>query len=242
MIAAAQLPGYADVPALAARFEARPPEELIAWAHATYGARVAIASSFSYEDVLLIDAAASVAPGLRVIFLDTGRLPEETYDVVERVRAKYGVAIEAYFPQAAAVEQLVRIKGTASFKNSVDDRKECCGVRKVEPLGRALSTVDAWITGLRRQQSTTRTNVAPVEIDAANGGIFKLNPLHHLTEDDVKREVRARGVPYNALHDRGFPSIGCAPCTRAIAPGEDLRAGRWWWESPEHKECGLHAR
>jgi phosphoadenosine phosphosulfate reductase len=242
MVAAQKLPGYADLPALAARFESRPPEELVAWAHQTYGDRLVLASSFSYEDVLLIDVAAKVAPVLRVIFLDTGRLHEETYDVVDRIRAKYGIAVEAYFPQANDVEQLVRIKGTASFRNSVDDRKECCGIRKVEPLGRALATADAWITGLRRQQSATRTNVAPLEIDAANGGIVKLNPLHHFSEDDVKREVKARGVPYNALHDRGFPSIGCAPCTRAIAPGEDVRAGRWWWESPDQKECGLHAR
>lgn len=233
---------YDEIPALAARFEGRPPEELVAWAFQRFGARVVLASSFSLEDVLLIDVAARVAKGLRVIMLDTGRLHEETYDVVDRVRKKYGLSVELYFPETTAVEELVRIKGTRSFMNSVDDRKECCRIRKVDPLARALSTTDAWITGLRRQQSTTRTRVAAVEIDAGNGGILKLNPLHHFTEDDVRREVAAREVPYNVLHDRGFPSIGCAPCTRAVAPGEDARAGRWWWEAPEHKECGLHAR
>ncbi len=243
MVAIARSPvEYAEIPALAARFDGRPPEDVVAWAFATFGAQVVLASSFSLEDVLLIDVAAKVAPGLRVFMLDTGRLHEETYQTVDRIRAKYGVTVETYCPQTQAVEELVRIKGTHSFQASVDARKECCGIRKVEPLARALAGADAWITGLRRAQGTTRTRVSAVEIDAANGGIVKVNPLHHLGDDDVRAEVAARGVPYNPLHDRGFPSIGCAPCTRAVQPGEDARAGRWWWETPEQKECGIHAR
>jgi len=230
-VAHAVPPSLADVPA----------EEILAWADAEFGEAAAIASSFGVEDVVLIDLASRYAPRLRVFTLDTGRLPSETYDVMEQVRHRYGIRIETYFPDRATVEALEKEKGFFSFRRSVDERKECCAIRKLEPLSRALTGKEAWITGLRREQSVTRAGVEVVEVDKAHGGIVKLNPLARWTEAQVWRYARDRSLPVNALHERGYPSIGCAPCTRAIAPGEDVRAGRWWWESPEHKECGLHA-
>ncbi len=217
-------------------------DEVLAWADRTFGKSAAIASSFGVEDVVLIDLAQRHAPRLPIFTLDTGRLPPETYDVMEEVRRRYGVAILAYAPERAAVEELERTKGFFSFRRSIDERRECCGLRKLEPLRRALLGKSAWVTGLRREQSVTRTGVEVVETDAAPGGILKLNPLAAWSEADVWRYAREHALPVNALHARGYPSIGCAPCTRAVAPGEDVRAGRWWWESPEHKECGLHGR
>ena len=216
--------------------------QVLAWADSRFGARGAIASSFGVEDVVLIDLAAQHAPRLRLFTLDTGRLPPETYEVMEAVRVRYGISIEAYFPLREPVEQLEREKGFFSFRQSVAARKECCAVRKLEPLSRALADAAAWLTGLRREQSVTRAGVELVERDQANGGILKLNPLASWTEAQVWQYARERALPVNALHARGYPSIGCAPCTRAVEPGEDVRAGRWWWELPEHKECGLHAR
>lgn len=216
-------------------------EEVVAWAVETFGDKVALASSFGAEDVVLIDMLSRATDSTHVFFLDTGRLHQQTYDVVEEVRSRYGIRIEVYFPQTEAVETLVRERGPNSFYNSVEDRKGCCRIRKVEPLSRALSGLDAWITGLRRNQSVTRGELAKIEDDPAHG-IVKINPLADWSEEDVWNRIRERDIPYNKLHDGGFPSIGCAPCTRAIAPGEDLRAGRWWWESPEQKECGLHIK
>ena len=179
---------------------------------------------------------------VRVLTLDTGRLPEETYEVMDRIRERYGISIATYFPEAAALEALERERGFYSFRRSVEERKHCCGIRKVEPLGRALKDLDAWITGLRREQAVTRAAISQVEVDAAHGAIIKVNPLVEWTEQQVWAYIRQHDVPYNALHDRGYPSIGCAPCTRAVQPGEDIRAGRWWWENPTTKECGLHLR
>ena len=176
----------------------------------------------------------------RVFALDTGRLHDETYLTAERVRMKYDLEIQWMFPQREAVEQLIRVKGLYSFRDSLDNRHECCGIRKVEPLGRALAELDAWFTGLRREQSVTRTEGAEVEIDAAHGGMTKVNPLIGWTMEQVRAYAKANAVPVHPLHDKGFPSIGCAPCTRAIQPGEHPRAGRWWWEDPENKECGIH--
>lgn len=216
------------------------PQDVIAWALARFGQRIALASSFGLEDVVLLDLLRRQAPAARVFAIDTGRLPEETYRVAEAHRA-LGSRIEWFFPERAAVEALERDKGLYSFRGSVAARHECCGVRKVEPLRRALAGLDAWVTGLRREQNVTRADLRVVEWDAANG-LVKVNPLARWSTADVWAWVRAHRVPYNALHDQGYPSIGCAPCTRAIAPGEPERAGRWWWESPEHKECGLHLR
>ena len=225
-----------------ARLAAAPAAEALAWAESRFGAEAAIASSFAVEDVVLIDLAARHAPSLRLFTLDTGRLHPETYEVMELVRRRYGARIEAFFPDRGEVEALVREQGLFSFRQSVEARKECCFIRKVEPLGRALAGRAAWATGLRREQSITRTAVEVLERDLGHGGIVKLNPLAAWTEAQVWSYAREHRLPVNALHERGFPSIGCAPCTRAVGPGEDARAGRWWWESPEHKECGLHLR
>lgn len=225
-----------------AALESKSAGELLAWAYQTFGDRVAFASSFGLEDVVVIDLIARYAPKLRIFTLDTGRLHEETYDVMERVRQKYGLAIETTFPDQAKIEQLERAKGYYSMRVSIENRKECCNIRKVEPLKRVLSGVDAWITGLRREQAVTRTDTPKAEIDLGFGGIVKLNPIIDWSLDQTWAHVRANDVPYNQLHERGFPSIGCSPCTRAVAEGEDIRAGRWWWENPEQKECGLHVK
>lgn len=203
---------------------------------------VALACSFSVEDVVIIDLLQSIAPETRIFALDTGRLNEETYEVAEAVRERYGVQIDWYFPERTAVEQLEREKGLFSFRENLGNRHECCRIRKVEPLGRALQGLAGWITGLRAEQSVTRSALAPLEIDEAHGGIVKINPLTAWSEEQVWEYAKQQRIPVNRLHHQGYPSIGCAPCTRAIQPGEHPRAGRWWWENPEHKECGLHKR
>jgi phosphoadenosine phosphosulfate reductase len=220
--------------------ESKAATDLLGWALENFHPRIALAASFGAEDVVIIDMLARLRPDARVFTLDTGRLPPETYALVDTIRERYAIAIEVYFPQPEGVETMVREHGVNLFYKSVENRKRCCGVRKVEPLGRALAGLDAWITGLRREQAVTRTEVRKVDSDADHGGIFKINPLADWTWDQVWAYIRAHDVPYNALHDQGYPSIGCAPCTRAVEPGEDLRAGRWWWETPETKECGLH--
>ncbi len=229
-----------EVKELEIRFEGEEPEAVIRWAFDRFHPRIALASSLQAEEMVILDMAWKINPAVRVFTLDTGRLHEETYSVMERIREKYSIPVESYFPEREAVEALEREKGFYSFRQSVEERKFCCGVRKVEPLGRALNGLDAWITGLRREQAVTRTAIGKVEIDASHRGIIKVNPLVDWSEKQVWDYIRTRDVPYNALHDLGFPSIGCAPCTRAIKPGEDIRAGRWWWETPEGKECGLH--
>ena len=220
--------------------ESKSAQELLRWALETFGERVALASSFGAEDVLLIDMMVKVNPKPRIFTLDTGRLNQETYDVMDKIREQYGVSIEVMFPNQEKVEAMVREKGLNLFYHSIENRKRCCGIRKVEPLNRALATVDAWMTGLRRDQVVTRGTIKKVDIDADHGGIVKLNPLADWTWEQTMAYVKTNKVPYNVLHDQGYPSIGCAPCTRAIKPGEDFRAGRWWWERPEQKECGLH--
>lgn len=230
------------ITALAADFEKKIPQEVLAWAFHTFGDRVALASSFGAEDVVLIDMMIQLNPKARIFTLDTGRLNQETYEVMDAVRQKYRCSIQVMFPNTEKVETLVRTKGFNLFYESIENRKECCGVRKVEPLNRALAELDAWITGLRRQQSVTRTDMKKIEIDAPHHHMVKLNPLIDWTHDQVWDYIRKNHVPANKLHDQGYPSIGCEPCTRAVKPGEDERAGRWWWESPEHKECGLHVQ
>jgi phosphoadenosine phosphosulfate reductase len=215
---------------------------VLEWAVAAFSPRIALASSFGAEDVVLIDMLTRIDRSARIFALDTGRLPAETYAVIDAIRDRYGVGVEVLFPRHEAVEALVRERGVNAFYRSVEARQACCGVRKVEPLGRALAGLDAWITGLRREQAVTRAHVRKVEVDADHGGIVKVNPLADWSGDQVWAYIRAHDVPYNALHDAGYPSIGCAPCTRPVAPGEDLRAGRWWWErDPAAKECGLHS-
>jgi phosphoadenosine phosphosulfate reductase len=214
--------------------------DVLHWALQRFHPRLAFASSFGAEDVVVIDLLARQRPDARIVTLDTGRLHEETYDVMERVRRRYGVTIEVVFPERDAVERLERARGLYSFRDSIEARKECCRIRKVEPLRRALHGLEAWISGLRRTQGVTRGGVPKIEHDTTFD-LIKINPIADWSDDDVWNYIRAHDVPYNALHDRSFPSIGCAPCTRAVQPGEDLRAGRWWWERPEQKECGLHA-
>jgi phosphoadenosine phosphosulfate reductase len=218
----------------------KPAEEVVRWAGQEFGSEIKFANSFGAEDVALMHIIAKHAPNIRVFTLDTGRLNDETYQVMESTRFKYpDMPIEVMFPDAAKVEALTREKGFFSFRESVELRKECCAIRKVQPLKRALSDASAWMTGLRRDQSVTRTDTPVIEWDEGNG-MIKVNPLIDWTNDDVWAYIRANNLPYNKLHDQHYPSIGCAPCTRAVKPGEDIRAGRWWWENPEYKECGLH--
>ena len=209
-------------------------------ANATNG-ELAFANSFGAEDMVLTDLILANALPITVFSLDTGRLPAETYTLIGEVEQRYGSKLEIYFPDAGAVETFVRSHGINAFYDSVELRKACCGVRKMEPLRRALAGRKAWITGLRAAQSVTRAGLPVREFDSANG-LEKLNPLSDWTEADVWAYIRINEVPYNTLHDQFYPSIGCAPCTRAIAVGEDVRAGRWWWEKPESKECGLHVK
>jgi len=202
-------------------------------------APVTFANSLGAEDVVLTDLIAKHQPDIQMFSLDTGRLPQETYDLMQAVRARYSVPLQVYFPDAAQVESLVTRIGVNGFYDSVDNRKACCHVRKVEPLKRALAGKKAWITGMRREQAVTRGGLEVSSFDADHG-LQKFNPLLEWTNDEVWEYIKANDVPYNALHDQFYPSIGCAPCTRAITPGEDIRAGRWWWEDPQNKECGLH--
>ena len=228
-----------EIATLASRIEGMTAEEIVRWALGRYARQMVLASSFGAEDVVLIDMLMAVDRQARVVTLDTGRLHQETYNVMDAIRERYGLHTEVFFPQADDVQQMVADKGLNLFYHSIENRKLCCGVRKLEPLSRALSGLDAWMTGLRRDQNVTRTVVEKLEWDERQQ-LIKVNPLADWSWDDVWKYIRTHNVPYNALHDRGFPSIGCAPCTRAIQAGEDLRAGRWWWEHPETKECGLH--
>ena len=197
------------------------------------------ASSLAAEDMVLADLILRAKLPIRIFSLETGRLHADTLGMVDRIKETYGYEVALYKPEAAAVDAYVQQNGLNAFYDSVEMRKECCRIRKVEPLKRALSGNKAWITGQRRAQSTTRAELAVQESDEAHG-MTKFNPLADWSEDDVWHYLRSNGVPYNPLHDKGYPSIGCEPCTRAIQPGEDVRAGRWWWENPESKECGLH--
>jgi phosphoadenosine phosphosulfate reductase len=222
--------------------EKKSAREVVKWALETFGERIALASSFGAEDVVLVDMMVKISPKARIFTLDTGRLPQETYDVMERIREKYKINIETYFPEAKEVEEMETQYGPNLFYNSVELRKLCCNVRKVKPLNRALSNLSAWICGLRREQAVTRGEVKKVEIDSSHNSIYKINPLADWSEKEVWDYIKKNNVPYNALHDKDYPSIGCAPCSRAVKSGEDIRAGRWWWENPETKECGLHCK
>lgn len=218
-----------------------PAEDLLADAARRFAGRVAFASSLGLEDQVLTAMIAEAKLAIPIFTLDTGRLYPETYDLIDRTSKRYGVTMHVYFPAADAVEEMVDRDGVNLFRDSIEARKRCCEIRKVRPLRRAQIELDAWICGLRSGQGATRQKVDPVEWDDA-ADLVKINPLAAWDETGVWSYVRAHDVPYNPLHDTGFPSIGCAPCTRAVAPGEDARSGRWWWESAEHRECGLHQR
>ena len=201
--------------------------------------RVALAVSFGAEDQVLTDLMVRSGQPARFFTLDTGRQFEETYEVMDRTRERYGIRYEVFAPDAQELETLIAEHGPNLFYGGIEQRKACCRVRKLHPLRRALAGLDGWICGLRREQSVTRGEIQPQSWDAEHG-LYKLCPLFDWSETDVWDYIRHFQVPYNRLHDRGFRSIGCAPCTRATTAGEDVRAGRWWWESPVHKECGLH--
>jgi phosphoadenosine phosphosulfate reductase len=228
---------------IAKEYAHRDPADIIRLAIAEYSPNLAISFSGA-EDVVLVDIACKAGGKFRVFSLDTGRLHPETYEFLDQVREHYKIEVEVFFPEPSAVEDLVKAKGLYSFRR--DGHKECCGIRKVEPLTRALKPLDAWVTGQRKDQSPgTRAEVPVVQNDPTFGSpdspLVKFNPLANWTSKDVWDYIRQNGVPYNALHDRGFISIGCEPCTRPVGPGEHERAGRWWWEEATQKECGLHA-
>jgi phosphoadenosine phosphosulfate reductase len=225
---------------LAVELDSGTPQEVIAWALDRWGSQAAICSSFQAESMAILDMAWRIDPKVRVFTVDTGRLPQETYDVMEEVRRRYGVEVEVHFPDARQVETMVHRFGPNLFQQSVEARLLCCNVRKVEPIRGALEGLDAWITGLRRDQWASRANIRKIEIDHDHGGLAKINPLADWTLEEVKEYNTAHGVPEHPLYARGFTSIGCAPCTRATQPGEDPRAGRWWWEKNAPKECGIH--
>ncbi|GFO57718.1 phosphoadenosine phosphosulfate reductase [Geomonas silvestris] len=209
---------------------------------AAAGGPVKLACSFSLEDVAIIELVKELGLDVGVFALDTGRLNEETYEVADALTERYRIKIDWYFPRHEAVEKLEREKGLFSFRESLENRHECCHIRKVEPLGRALKDLKGWVTGMRREHGVTRGDLKAIEIDQVNGGILKLNPLLDWSEEQLLAFAKERRLPQNRLLKEGYRSIGCAPCTRAVQPGEDARSGRWWWENPEHKECGLHRR
>ncbi|HEX8987195.1 MAG TPA: phosphoadenylyl-sulfate reductase [Rhodocyclaceae bacterium] len=208
---------------------------------ATDYAPAVFASSLGAEDMVLTDIILTEKIGIELFSLDTGRLPAETYDLMGRLKRHYGLTLKLYYPRHEAVEAYTLQHGINGFYESVETRKACCHARKIEPLQRALAGHKAWVTGLRSEQAATRTGLALQEFDAANG-LEKFNPLADWSEQEVWAYLHANAVPYNRLHDEGYPSIGCAPCTRAVAPGEHVRSGRWWWEDPSSKECGLHVK
>ena len=214
--------------------------EALQWASDNLHPRVAKASSFGAEDAVIMDLMVKTNSDFRFFTLDTGRLPQETYDIMDTVRKKYNISIKVLFPDAKEVEDMVNAKGLNLFYDSVENRKLCCEIRKVHPMNRMLETLDGWITGLRRKQTELREDVTIFQLDHSHGGILKINPIVDWSWDQIQDYIKKNDLPYNSLLDKGYPSIGCEPCTRPIKPGEDLRAGRWWWEQGEHKECGLH--
>jgi phosphoadenosine phosphosulfate reductase len=223
--------------------ESRPIEKILTWAVEKFHPKLTISASFGGpEGMVLIDMLHRIDPSSRVFVLDTGRLHPATYDLIDRVRDRYGKEVEVVFPDHGAVEAMVREKGMNLFYESLENRKQCCQIRKVQPLRRHLEGFDAYLTGLRRDQNLNRAETRKLEIDAANGGLVKINPLADWTHDQVMEYVGRHTVPINRLHGEGYPSVGCEPCTRAIGPGDDLRAGRWWWETDEVKECGIHVQ
>jgi len=213
--------------------------EILEFSIRNFRDKIVFATSLGAEDQVLTEMIVQIDPSVKIFTLDTGRLFQETYDLLDITEKKYRIKIEICFPDAARVEKMVREKGINLFYENVENRKLCCHVRKSEPLMKALSGMDAWITGLRREQSVTRQNSETMEWDEIHD-LIKINPLISWTHQQVWDYIKERKIPYNVLHDKGFPSIGCLPCTRAVLPGEDIRAGRWWWELPENKECGLH--
>jgi phosphoadenosine phosphosulfate reductase len=221
-------------------FESQSPEKVLTFFLKEFKGRIALSSSLGLEDQMLTHLICGIDKSSRIFTLDTGRVFPETYSLLSRTNDRYDIKIEVFFPDYQKVQEMVNTKGINLFYESIENRKACCNVRKMEPLRRAFVGLDVWICGLRREQSVTRADMKVVEWDAANN-LIKINPLINWTEQQLWEFVKTNGIPYNVLHEKGFPSIGCQPCTRAVKPGEDIRSGRWWWENPEQKECGLHA-
>lgn len=217
------------------------PTAILEFAAQEFKSKIRFASSMGVEDQVITHIIAKEKIPVEIFTLDTGRMFHETYELIEKTEARYDITIKIYFPDATEVEDMVNAKGINLFYKSIENRKMCCGIRKIKPLKRALEGMNAWVTGLRREQSPTRNDMQVVEWDEANQ-LIKINPLLEWTEQQTWDFVNQHKIPYNALHDKGFPSIGCQPCTRAIQPGEDIRSGRWWWENPDTKECGLHLK
>jgi len=230
-----------DIDGLNKDFKDKSPQQVLEWALEKFNPKIALASSFGAEDIVLINMIKKINPDARIFTLETGRLHQETYDLMDKVNTRFG-NLEVYYPDTAEVEDMVRKHGVNLFSNSVELRKLCCRVRKVGPLNRALCGLDAWITGLRQDQAASRSDTSKIEVDSSHRGIIKINPIIDYTSEEVWNYIRENNLPYNALHDSDYPSIGCAPCTRAVKPGEDARAGRWWWEPREQSECGLHVK
>lgn len=226
---------------IAVELDDKEPQEVIAWALDRFRAhRIAICTSFQSDGMAILDMAWRIDPKVRVFTVDTGRMPSETYDLMEQVREKYGMQIEVYHPEAKELSEYVRLYGPNAFYKAVPMRLRCCEIRKVNPLKNVLNGLDAWFTGLRRDQWASRSNIRKIEIDYDHGGLLKVNPLADWMEEEVWDYIKANDVPYSALYDKGYTSIGCGPCTRPTQPGEDPRAGRWWWEKNAPKECGIH--
>ena len=230
-----------DVHRLNSIFNDAPAEEILKYFLKKFGRKIALASSLSIEDQVITDMILKIDRDYKIFTLDTGRLPYETYKLIEQTNSFFDFKMDIVFPQSSLVEDMVKQKGVNLFYNSVEERKLCCYIRKVEPLKRAMQGLDAWICGLRKEQSVTRKNLNVVEFDESNG-ILKISPLLSWSESEVWQYIKEKGIPYNKLYDKNYKSIGCAPCTRAVMDGEDIRSGRWWWENPETKECGLHLR
>ncbi len=230
-----------DLHGLNSKFKDSKPEEILKYFLEIHGDKVALSSSLGVEDQVLTHMLLGVDKNANIFTLDTARLHPQTYSVMDATNLKYGVKINVFFPNTLNVEELYTKQGINGFYESIKNRKDCCYVRKIEPLQRALSELSVWITGLRASQSVTREELNIIEYDEINK-VIKVNPLLHWSEKDVWDFIKQNKIPYNKLHDEGYPSIGCAPCTRAVSAGEDVRSGRWWWENPEHKECGLHLK
>ena len=229
-----------EVGEIALELDDKEPQEVLEWGIERFGSQLAICTSFQADGMAILDMAWRIDPKVRVFTVDTGRMHPETYALMDEVRERYDLPIEIYYPDAADLERFVLREGINPFYKTVPLRLRCCEIRKVNPLKKVLVHLDAWVTGLRRDQWASRANIRKVEIDHDHGGLLKINPLADWMEEEVWEYIRDNDVPYNKLYDQGYTSIGCAPCTRPTAAGEDPRSGRWWWEKNAPKECGIH--
>lgn len=230
-----------EIEAINKSYSNRTPEELLEFFIGRCKNKIALSSSLSMEDQVLTDMILKIDKNIKIFALDTGRLFPETYDLIHKTNARYKIKLQIFFPDKYEVEEMVNKKGINLFYESVENRKECCGIRKINPLSRAFKGLEAWICGLRHDQSEDRKTTQLVELDSANN-LIKINPIVNWSEQQLREYIKENRVPYNPLHDNGYPSIGCQPCTRAIMPGESNRAGRWSWENDDTKECGIHKK